>query len=366
MPGPPLRGLRGQAWFSWEIVRKIRRSSLAKRGDLPREWLSADLGGNYGIPSDEIRPQGNRSVNARFKNLFPHARHGFRDLLRWKLRGSTRPGQSEPFSAPIHAENLSRQGDDGATWIGHASFLLRLEGRVLLVDPVFSDHCAPFRIPGLQRTAPPGVSWSEAARAEGVLITHNHYDHLDRPTISKLPGAIQFFVPTGVGRWMERVGKRNIREFGWWESWTWNGWKVTAVPAQHFSSRTLWDRNKTLWCGWILETEKKRIYLAGDTGYCPVFREIGDRFGPMDLAIIPIGAYEPRWFMKPMHVSPEEAIQIHLDTRARKSVASHWGTFRLTDEPLGEPPVRLRAGLEAAKLTVGEFVVPKIGETILF
>ena len=216
----------------------------------------------------------------------------------------------------------------------------------------------------MRRLAGPAVDLKTLAHVDGVFITHNHYDHLDRETIERLPADMPFIVPAGLSRWFSALGRTNVQELDWWNSTHFAGHEVTCVPAQHFSSRTLWDRDRTLWAGWILKAGSKTIYIAGDTGYCPVFKEIGARFGPMDLSIIPIGAYEPRWFMEPMHVNPEEAVQIHLDVRSRLSVASHWGTFCLTDEPLEEPPIRLRKALNAAKLGDEQFRTLSIGETI--
>ncbi len=253
---------------------------------------------------------------------------------------------------------------DRVTWIGHASFLIRAAGRALLVDPVFSDYCSPLPFKRLRRRVPPGLPWDALRQVDGVLITHNHYDHLDRETIERLPRDIPIIVPAGLSRWFGEFGRANVQELGWWSSSNFLDLEVTCVPAQHFSSRTLWDRDETLWAGWIIKSASKTIYIAGDTGYCPVFKEIGSRFGPMDLSVIPIGAYEPRWFMQPMHVNPEEAVQIHLDVRSRRSVASHWGTFCLTDEPMDEPPQRLRNALAAARLGEEEFRVLSIGESI--
>ncbi|HEX7861183.1 MAG TPA: MBL fold metallo-hydrolase [Verrucomicrobiae bacterium] len=251
------------------------------------------------------------------------------------------------------------------TWIGHSSFFLSLNGRKFLFDPILSDYCAPIKLSRFLRKVPPGINWASLPAVDVVFISHNHYDHLDKPTILRLPAETRFAIPRGLGQWFRKIGREDAREFDWWNSADVFETRVSCVPAQHFSSRTLWDRNRTLWCGWIIESGGTKVYFAGDTGYCPVFSEIGKRYGPIDLAIIPIGAYEPRWFMKPMHVNPDEAVQIHVDVGARKSVACHWGTFCLTDEPMSEPPVRLRAALKNAGLREDEFVVPRIGESVL-
>jgi N-acyl-phosphatidylethanolamine-hydrolysing phospholipase D len=299
----------------------------------------------------------------RYFNLHPHERHGFSDVLRWKLFGPKR--HLDQFSPNVCRKDISIQGD-AATWIGHSSFHLRLAGKIFLTDPIYSECCAPFRLKRLVRRVAPGLDWGRVSRPDAVFITHHHYDHLDRPTIRRLPIDTQYFVPRGLARWFEACGRKNVIELNWWQSTEFDGCQITCVPAQHFSSRTLWDRDRTLWCGWVIEAHGKKVYLAGDTGYCPVFQEIGEKLGPMDLSAIPIGAYEPRWFMKPMHVRPEESVQIHLDVHSKLSVACHWGTFCLTDEPMDEPPKRLQWELARRSMDSASFRVLDIGGVVPF
>ena len=166
--------------------------------------------------------------------------------------------------------------------------------------------------------------------------------------------------------WFLDLGIKSVIEFDWWEYQILKGWKIYAVPVQHFSSRTLWDRNKTLWCGWVLENSNARIFFAGDSGYSKDFKDIGEFFGHMDLSLIPIGAYEPRWFMKEVHVNPEEAVRIHNDVNSSISVGMHWGTFQLTDEPMDEPPIRLKGARKSAGINEFQFFVMQHGETINF
>lgn len=289
------------------------------------------------------------------------------DFLRWKvLERSPIP---LAYTPPVVAIDSSAQRkllelEPAVTWIGHSSFFLRVAGQSILLDPVFSDFCAPVRLPRLKRRVPPGLPFESVARPDLVLITHNHYDHLDLPTIRRLPSETEFIVPQGLAHWFGKHGRNNVRELGWWESINLEGLRVTSVPAQHFSSRTLWDRNRTLWCGWVLQSGSETVYCAGDTGYCATFREIGERFGPMDLSLIPIGAYAPRWFMQPVHVDPAQAVQIHMDLRSKLSVACHWGTFCLTDEPMDEPPKLLARALSKAHIPPQTFRVLAIGETL--
>jgi N-acyl-phosphatidylethanolamine-hydrolysing phospholipase D len=197
-----------------------------------------------------------------------------------------------------------------------------------------------------------------------VIISHNHYDHLDEQTIERLGNQPTYFVPLGLSRWLKKRGAHRVIELDWWQSSSSAGLKFHSVPIQHFSGRTPFDRNKTLWSGWVIEGRKGKIFFAGDTGYSPVFKEIGERFGPMSLSLIPIGAYRPRWFMKPVHVDPPEAVRIHQDIKSRQSIASHWGTFKLSLEPLGEPPHYLEKALKEAGIDRNEFVIMKFGETL--
>ena len=213
---------------------------------------------------------------------------------------------------------------------------------------------------------PPGIPFEGLPPIHDVLISHSHYDHLDAPTIERLGSMPNYWLPSGLGAWFHRRGIRQRRELAWWESvHVADDLELHCVPAQHFAARTPFDRDRTHWCGWVLRSPSRSLYFAGDTGYCPVFKEIGQRFGGFDLAMIPIGAYRPRWIMQPMHVDPFEAVQIHLDVRSRQSVACHWGTFPMTDEPLNEPPAALQQAMSARGLPPEQFRVLGFGETIV-
>jgi len=200
-----------------------------------------------------------------------------------------------------------------------------------------------------------------------VLISHNHYDHLDLPSVKALAaqagGPPRFYVPLGLAPWFQDAGITTTTEMDWWDSREDAGLKVNFVPAQHWSARTLWDRNETLWGGFVVEHPRFRFLFTGDTGYSRDFSDIGQRFGSIDLAAIPIGAYDPRWFMAPQHVDPDESVLIHRDVHARQSLAVHWGTFVLTDEPLDEPPKKLAQALDRAGLKQDVFWVLRHGET---
>jgi N-acyl-phosphatidylethanolamine-hydrolysing phospholipase D len=213
----------------------------------------------------------------------------------------------------------AQPGHYAATWIGHSTVLLQLGGLNLLTDPVFSPRAFPVQWIGPRRIMPPGLALDRLPPLDVVLLSHNHYDHLDKPAVKRIArahSAARWIVPLGLRRYLQAWGIRDIIELDWWEETTWNGLQVTATPARHFSARGFGDRNKSLWCGFALETTGKRVYFAGDTAYHPEFGEIGARCGPFDLVMIPIGAYDPRWFMRVVHVDPEEAVRVYQDLTA--------------------------------------------------
>ncbi len=216
----------------------------------------------------------------------------------------------------------------------------------------------------MKRVAPPGIPFEQLPPIHAVLISHNHYDHLDAPTVERLGNRPFYFVPLGLAKWFKKKKIENVIELDWWQSSSLLGLDFHSVPLQHFSGRTPFDRNETLWSGWIIESKSGKIFFAGDTGYSPVFKEIGDRFGPIRISMIPIGAYRPRWFMSPVHVDPPEAVRILKESRSERAIAGHWGTFRLSDEPLGEPLVYLRAALKENGIDEGRFIIMKFGETL--
>jgi len=187
---------------------------------------------------------------------------------------------------------------------------------------------------------------------------------LDAPTVERLGNEPTYFVPLGIARWFEKRKINNVVELDWWQTYPFHGLKFHSVPIQHFSNRTLFDRNETLWSGWMVETKSAKVFFAGDTGYSPIFKEIGDSFRPIQISIIPIGAYRPRWFMSPVHVDPPEAIKILKETHSKIAIAGHWGTFKLSDEPLGEPPAYLRKALREEGIGQGQFITMKFGETL--
>lgn len=253
------------------------------------------------------------------------------------------------------------------TWIGHSSFLVQIAGQNLLLDPVWGDRASPISWLGPRRWTPPGIPFDALPPIDGVILSHDHYDHLDQPTIRRLlkryPGA-QWRAPLGVGQWLRRRGVSQLREADWWDQTDLGPLKLTATPAQHFSGRRLDNRNGTLWCGWVIRGGGHTVFFAGDTGAHPVFPEIGQRHGPFDAVLMPIGAYDPEWFMGPVHIDPERAVAALQALGGEPAmVAMHWGTFQLTDEPMDEPPKRATAAWTNAGLPPHRLWIPSLGET---
>jgi N-acyl-phosphatidylethanolamine-hydrolysing phospholipase D len=270
-----------------------------------------------------------------------------------------RPGAAAPI--PYDPSALSR--DPSLTWIGHSTFLVRVDGVTFLTDPMFSQRASPFSFMGPRRMVAPGIALNQLPKVDFVLLSHDHYDHLDRSTIEYLAQhGVRFVVPLGLGEWIRSAGGR-ATELDWWQETELGGLRIHCVPAQHFSARTLWDRQRRLWCGWVVTGPSRRFYFAGDTGYTSHFTEIGHRLGPFDLAALPIGAYLPAQIMHHGHVTPEEALRIAQDVNARRVVAMHFGTFDLTDEPVDEPPKRFRAEAERLGWEKNRAWVMQVGET---
>ncbi|XP_056133067.1 N-acyl-phosphatidylethanolamine-hydrolyzing phospholipase D [Lampris incognitus] len=258
------------------------------------------------------------------------------------------------------------------TWLGHATVLVELDGLRILTDPIFSQRASPVQFMGPKRYRGPPCTVEQLPRIDAVLISHSHYDHLDAGSVASLNarfgGELRWFVPLGLMDWLVKAGCENVMELDWWEENCVPGHDdITFVctPAQHWSKRTPLDDNKVLWSSWSVLGPDHRFFFAGDTGYCSSFLEIGRRFGPFDLAAIPIGAYLPRDVMRGQHVDPEEAVQIHQDVQAKKSLAIHWGTFALAYEYYLEPPVRLREALEQKGLKLDSFFTLHHGESRL-
>ncbi len=298
-------------------------------------------------------------------------RHRFIDFLKWRMGGnSTRPTVSGSMGQfPVMKPDLKSIHSPGnnltVTWIGHATLLVQMDGVNILTDPIFSRRCSPVQWAGPERITPVSLTPNELPPIHLVLISHNHYDHLDKNSVLALGDSPLWIVPMGLKSWFSSLGIQNVVEMEWWDEHRMNNLTIVSTPSQHFSGRTPFDSNRTLWSSWAVLGNNFRFWFAGDTGYCSAFKTIGDKLGPFDLAAIPIGAYDPEWFMNSMHVTPEQAVSIHRDIRSRLSVGMHWGTFILTDEPPEEPPQRLIQALEMAEEDPKSFITLTHGETMV-
>ncbi|XP_055999547.1 N-acyl-phosphatidylethanolamine-hydrolyzing phospholipase D-like isoform X2 [Ostrea edulis] len=249
------------------------------------------------------------------------------------------------------------------TWFGHATVLVQFDGISILTDPVFSERCSPFSwIGGNRRYRPVPCEVEELPKVDIVLISHSHYDHLDYSSVQKLNAkfgdSLHWFVPVGLKSWMISTGCQKVTELSWWKEVKLEKkeeYLIAFTPTQHWSGRSLFDRNKSLWGSWLVKGQNNTFFFAGDTGYCEEFKKIGKKYGPITLAAIPIGAYDPRDFLRHHHVSPEEAVQIQTDVQAKYSLGIHWGTFRMAIEPYDECVGRVTQAIRERKLQPGSF-----------
>ncbi|MEH6578540.1 MAG: MBL fold metallo-hydrolase [Amphritea sp.] len=248
------------------------------------------------------------------------------------------------------------------TWVGHSTVLVQYQGINILTDPIFGQRASPVPFAGPKRVTQPAITLEQLPKIDFVLISHNHYDHLDQYTVERIGNTATWLVPLGYKSWFKGLGVTNVEEFDWWDEKKVAGARVTATPSQHWTARGLYDRYQQLWAAWSVQIGDFKLWFAGDTGYNDKqFKEIGDRLGPFDLAIIPIGGYAPRWFMKDMHVNPTEAIEMHHDVKSKLSLGVHWGTFPLTAEPIDEPAEKLKEAADSLSETA--FITVPLGQT---
>jgi N-acyl-phosphatidylethanolamine-hydrolysing phospholipase D len=251
------------------------------------------------------------------------------------------------------------------TWIGHATLLVQVDGLSVLTDPSWSERAGPTSFIGARRLNAPGLAFEALPRIDVVTISHDHYDHLDLPTVKRLAATHDplFVVPLGLKAWFAENGMSRVVELDWWQEHEHRGVRFVCTPAQHFSQRALWDGNRRLWASWAVLGRERRFYHSGDTGYFAGFKEIGRRLGPFDVAALAIGAYLPPEIMKLVHLTPEQAVQAFLDLDARTMLGMHWGTFDLAEEPLDEPPTRMLADISSRGIDPARAWVLRLGET---
>jgi L-ascorbate metabolism protein UlaG (beta-lactamase superfamily) len=304
----------------------------------------------------------------RFFNVYGQAPRGAGDVLKWWYTSVPRKWPSSLPVAPTAPPPAGAPpGRIAATFIGHSTFLIQTGRSAILTDPVFTTHAGPFGRLGPRRVRQPAHAITDLPAVDLVIVSHNHYDHMQPASLRELDARFRpaFVTTLGNARFLRGLGLRRVSELDWWSREQVGDVEVTCTPAQHFSSRGLRDRNRTLWGGFGLGAGDKTIYFTGDTGYSGQFAEIGARLPGLDAAFIPIGAYEPRWFMAPVHVNPQEAVRIHLDLKARVSVAMHFGTFKLTDEGIDDPVTDLIAARRAAGVEPEAFLIPDFGATVI-
>lgn len=302
---------------------------------------------------DDLRPGGRR-----------------RDLLRWKLTARRRRWPEQVTAEPQAPPPVPRADDVVATWIGHSTFLLRTPCFTALTDPVFSDRASPFAWAGPRRVQPPAIALAALPPIDAVLLSHDHYDHCDLGSLRALAkgaaGDAVFVAPLRHRDLLASAGARRIVELDWWERHTLGQQAgVTLTPARHWSNRLGSPRNHRLWGGYLLTLGEKRVWFVGDTAYAgEIFRAVRERCGAPDLALVPIGGYEPRWFMESVHINPVEAVQLHRDVGARLSVAMHWGAFQLADEGRDDPVRELVAARAAAGVPEADFRILPPGASV--
>lgn len=293
---------------------------------------------------------------------------GFRDLFKWvrtRQKGEWKELKDVPFG-PSLAQKV--EGDSIVViFVNHSTFLIQTMGLNILTDPVWSERASPVSFGGPKRMRPPGIRFEDIPPINIILLTHNHYDHLDIKTLKKLSAEYnpKIYCPLGVGLYLSKEGISNVTEMDWWDKTVIDrGISLICTPAQHFSGRGMFDRDRTLWSGFALMTEKGSIYYSGDTGFGDFFKEIAQRISPIRLSFLPIGAFRPEWFMAPIHCSPADAVRVHQILKSPKSIGMHFGTFPLADDGMEEAAKTLKDVLKKEGIPEEEFIVPEEGVKI--
>jgi L-ascorbate metabolism protein UlaG (beta-lactamase superfamily) len=304
-----------------------------------------------------------------FFNPDASAGKSFSEFVRWQRtsQAKTWPRWVGNRALPEVRRRLG-EGEIAITFINHVTYLLQFQGLNVLTDPVYSERASPVQWTGPRRVRAPGLAFEDLPRIDVVLVSHNHYDHLDLGTLARLEHDHAPLVLTGLGNraFLEEHGLRRVREFDWWDGMRHEVAVYTYTPAQHWSGRSVAGRSRTLWGGFVIEAGGCRLFFAGDTGYWRHFRDLRRRLGIMDVAMLPIGAYEPRWFMRDQHMDPDEAVRAHLDLGARLSIGTHYGCFQLTDEGIDDPLRELAAARRKHAVPDDRFRALQTGETLVY
>jgi L-ascorbate metabolism protein UlaG (beta-lactamase superfamily) len=323
-----------------------------------------------GCSSTEKRPLSDHYDGRRFYNPTQPEMHGLWTAVKFLASAQPAPWPEFVENRPDSHLDCGLASDQAAvTFVNHATVLIQLAGYNILTDPIWSERASPLSWIGPKRVREPGIPFDALPRIDLVVVSHNHYDHMDLETLRKLSKRFTppILVPLGDKALLESVGINRVVELDWWEKVELTPeTQVTFTPTQHFSSRGLFDRNKSLWGSYIIRNREHLIYFGGDAGYSTHYAEINARFGPVDLAFLPIGAYEPNWFMGPVHMNPAEAVKAHRDLASRQSVAIHFGTFRMTEEAIDRPVLDLKAALARQGVAGNDFAVLEEGRTRIY
>jgi L-ascorbate metabolism protein UlaG (beta-lactamase superfamily) len=302
----------------------------------------------------------------RFFNPWNQNLPTFLDVLKWKWASKPVTWPKEIHPSP--SVKKDKKSDIEITFIGHSSFLIKIQDTHILIDPIYAQYAGPLKVKGLKRRIPPGIDFKELPKIDIVLVSHSHYDHCDIPFLKKLKKRDDphFILPLGLDRLIQtKIRSKKIQALDWFENTQLHNCTITLTPAQHWSSRTFWDKNYTLWGGFMIESLNQGIYFVGDSGYdAHLFKKIKSHFKSIDVSLIPIGAYKPRFFMKYAHMNPDEAVKTHLDLDSKQSFAMHHRCFPLTDEGPFEPENDLRYALEKHEINKNSFLVIQEGEII--
>lgn len=292
----------------------------------------------------------------------------FWQVLKWKMTNARVDWPETVANKNFPLRPLGLDEKVSATWINHSTFLLQFPGLNVLTDPVYSDRTSPFTFAGPKRVREAGIPFDILPKIDVVLVSHNHYDHLDLETIKRLDAKFHplFLVALGDEKLLKKAGIQNVKAMDWWEEVRVRDLRFTFAPSQHWSARSLWDKNESLWGSFMIDSGATKIYFAGDTGYGPHFLDIKSRLGAPDLALLPIGAYKPQWFMRFHHMNPEDAVKAHLDLGANRSIAMHYGTFQLSDEGMDEPERDLKIAREQFQVTEDKFMILEQGQGLSY